>query len=29
VAVRQVAPACNDDTLECKLNAVAAGAAAP
>ena len=29
VAVRQVAPACNDDTLECKLNAVAAGAATP
>ncbi len=29
VAVRQVAPACNDDTLECKLNAVAAGATTP
>jgi muramidase (phage lysozyme) len=29
VAVRQVAPACTDDTLECKLNSVAAGAATP
>jgi muramidase (phage lysozyme) len=29
VAVRQVAPVCNDDTLECKLNAVAAGAGTP
>jgi hypothetical protein len=24
-----VAPVCNDDTLECKLNAVAAGAGTP
>lgn len=29
VAVRPVAPACNDDTLECKLNGVTAGAGAP
>jgi muramidase (phage lysozyme) len=29
VAVRQVAPACDDDSLECKLNGVAAGTGAP
>ncbi len=29
VAVRQAAPTCNDDSLECKLNSVTAGAGTP